>query len=309
VVTPSATPTFPVDPYYIFSLTLNQNVTSSTVTGSVLGQEIMMYLCQNNVGGFTFAWDPAFLNPPAVPAAPNACITPIFVYNGTNWIQANTTYPYSPQTVVFSATPVFNSAIYNQFNMTLTGNVTSSTLSSGYYGQPISFNICQDGTGGRTFVWPTNFLEAPTVASASSACTTAIGIFNGTSWNSVGSSIAGTSAAMTNCLTTVCSGGATCPTTSTYVAATVYTNCSSSALVEEVTFTSTDTPATGGDSTITGVVAGSDVQVNGLSNQCVGARSINFTVLPSQTFEVTLAQLDGCGSASLAVTSWWEVTQ
>jgi hypothetical protein len=309
VVTPDSAVTFAVDPYYIFSLTLNQN-TTMTLTGAVLGQEIMTYICQNSVGGFTFTWDPSFLNPPAVPAAPNACITPVFVYNGTNWIQANTTYPYSPQAVVFSATPVFNAGIYNQFNMTLTGDVTSSTLTSGFFGQVINFNICQDSTGNRSFVWPTNFLEAPTVASGGSSCTTAIGVFNGTSWNSVGSSTAGVVSGLTNCLTASCSGGTSCPTTSTYAASTTYTNCASYAVTEIVSISLTGTSGTGGQYQAAFTDAGLTFNGGEIANECSNSPGVSFTfvVPPGDTFSVTPTVTSTCSPAGTwAISTWAEV--
>ena len=63
-------------------------------------------------------------------------------------------------TVAFSTTPVFNAAAGNPniavFEITLTGNVTSSTLSGTTPGQLLIFNIVQDGAGNRQFVNPTN---------------------------------------------------------------------------------------------------------------------------------------------------------
>lgn len=65
--------------------------------------------------------------------------------------------------VTFSATPVFNAAAASSFDITLTGNVTSSTLTGPGGGQMIVFAITQDGVGGRTFVWPTNVKGAMTI--------------------------------------------------------------------------------------------------------------------------------------------------
>jgi len=63
-------------------------------------------------------------------------------------------------TVAFSATPTFDAALGSRQDITLTDNVTSSTLSNAASGQQIDFLICQDGTGSRTFAWP----AAPTGA-------------------------------------------------------------------------------------------------------------------------------------------------
>jgi hypothetical protein len=58
------------------------------------------------------------------------------------------------ETVAFSGTPTFNAALFTKFDMTLTGNVTASSLVGQQPGQLIYFVIHQDGTGGRTFAWP-----------------------------------------------------------------------------------------------------------------------------------------------------------
>jgi hypothetical protein len=58
--------------------------------------------------------------------------------------------------VAFSATPIFDASQGNIFEITLTGNVTSSTLVNVSPGMDITFIIHQDSTGGRTFVPPAN---------------------------------------------------------------------------------------------------------------------------------------------------------
>jgi hypothetical protein len=74
-------------------------------------------------------------------------------------------------TVAFSATPVFTFAVgTNLFDITLTGNVTSSTTASQAAGNVAIVTICQDSTGGRTFVWPTNFHGGMVIGSVASKC-------------------------------------------------------------------------------------------------------------------------------------------
>jgi len=79
-------------------------------------------------------------------------------------------------TVTFSTTPVFNAAACNTFKMTLTGDVVSSTLTnmlSSSYQQNLTFYICQDATGGRTFAgWPTQMkgVNSRTVGKVASTC-------------------------------------------------------------------------------------------------------------------------------------------
>lgn len=65
---------------------------------------------------------------------------------------------FSQVNTAFSATPTFTSTLGpSLFTITLTGNVTSSTL---VVNAPapvlLAFEIIQDSVGGRTFVWPTN---------------------------------------------------------------------------------------------------------------------------------------------------------
>ena len=75
-------------------------------------------------------------------------------------------------TVTFSATPIFDASTAASFKLTLTGNVTSSTLTNAVAGEPVNFEICQDATGGRTFVPPTNVLNMGTIVSTANACST-----------------------------------------------------------------------------------------------------------------------------------------
>lgn len=69
-------------------------------------------------------------------------------------------------TVAFSATPTFNGSLCNIFVMTLTGNVTSSTFTGIAAGDQTAFILKQDGTGSRTFSWPSQFVDTPGLNSA-----------------------------------------------------------------------------------------------------------------------------------------------
>jgi hypothetical protein len=57
-------------------------------------------------------------------------------------------------TVAYSVTPTFNASLGSSFEMTLTGDVTSSTLSNTVAGQKITFVITQ--SAGCSFAWPSN---------------------------------------------------------------------------------------------------------------------------------------------------------
>ncbi len=59
-------------------------------------------------------------------------------------------------TVAFSATPTFDCSLGNIQTITLTGNVTSSTLANCTAGEILVFDIVEDATGGHTFTWPSN---------------------------------------------------------------------------------------------------------------------------------------------------------
>jgi len=82
--------------------------------------------------------------------------------------------------VTFSATPTFtaNAAVTN-FTITLTGNVTSSTFSSPAVGVG-SLRVCQDATGGRTFVAPTGSVGFGSIDATASKCSTATWKWDGT---------------------------------------------------------------------------------------------------------------------------------
>lgn len=96
--------------------------------------------------------------------------------------------PPAAAAVTFSATPTFAATSQNQlFTMTLTGNVSSSTLTMTSLPTPsqVTFELTQDGTGGRTFVWPANVLGAPTVTPTIGAVTVVHTVWDGTNARAV----------------------------------------------------------------------------------------------------------------------------
>jgi hypothetical protein len=70
----------------------------------------------------------------------------------------------SGQTVPFSPTPVFNAALGAIMDMTLQGSVTASSITGQVPFSVLTFIIHQDGVGGRTLAWPTNFISPPNVS-------------------------------------------------------------------------------------------------------------------------------------------------
>jgi len=60
--------------------------------------------------------------------------------------------------VNYSPTAAFNAATSNGFQMTLTGNITSSAITGITAGQMVAFYFVQDSVGGRTVVWPVSMI-------------------------------------------------------------------------------------------------------------------------------------------------------
>lgn len=73
-------------------------------------------------------------------------------------------------TVAFSTTPNFDLSKGNIQFITLTGNVTSSTVSNIKSGTIYVFHICQDATGSRTFASPAWAKAFTTISSTASKC-------------------------------------------------------------------------------------------------------------------------------------------
>lgn len=98
--------------------------------------------------------------------------------------------------VSFSSTPAFavTSNTLQTFAITLTGAVSSSTISGASAGGYVAFKITQDATGSRAFVWPTGFSSAIAVYPAASTSTTELFFYDGTNYNLVApAQVSGTS--------------------------------------------------------------------------------------------------------------------
>lgn len=94
-------------------------------------------------------------------------------------------------TVAFSATPVFDASTFSSplFKITLTGNVTSSSVTNPTNGQLITFEIIQDGTGSRTFAWPANFKGASVIAPDATLVSVQSFRYDGTNWRAIDTGI------------------------------------------------------------------------------------------------------------------------
>jgi hypothetical protein len=86
--------------------------------------------------------------------------------------------------VGFSASPTFDASTFAfpTFTMTLTGNVTSSSVSNARAGQRIIFVLTQDIVGGRTFAWPANFKAPSNVDGTANSVSVQGFVYDGTNW-------------------------------------------------------------------------------------------------------------------------------
>lgn len=67
----------------------------------------------------------------------------------------------------------FDAGLGNTFEITMTANVTASTLVNAQPGQWLAFIICQGGSGGPwTFAWPSNVFGGGTIGSVGGNCST-----------------------------------------------------------------------------------------------------------------------------------------
>jgi hypothetical protein len=115
----------------------------------------------------------------------NVLQTGAYVFTGTVSADLSTLSPTFPSympsvmgslvTVPFSASVQFNCTLVDgpiTFDLTLSGNVTSSTLLAPFAGQIVTFIISQNATGGYTFAWPSNVQNPGIVNGAPNSVTT-----------------------------------------------------------------------------------------------------------------------------------------
>jgi hypothetical protein len=93
--------------------------------------------------------------------------------DGVNVPDLSVKIPYDPSTVVLPPSPVvsgnyvtlgyasplaIDGSLGDTYELTLTGNVLSSTMTNVIAGRLYTFIIIEDGVGGRTFAWPGNVI-------------------------------------------------------------------------------------------------------------------------------------------------------
>ena len=80
----SPTPNFPGDQYTAWGLTLNGNVTSSTMSGTVAGNLYTFIITQDATGGWAFVWPTAVINATPVNPIPRSITIQTFVCFANN---------------------------------------------------------------------------------------------------------------------------------------------------------------------------------------------------------------------------------
>ena len=77
-------------------------------------------------------------------------------------------------------TASFDAGLGNTFELTLSANATSTTLSNAQPGQWLSFIICQPGSGGPfTFAWPSSIHGGMTIGTTAGKCSAQSFVFDG----------------------------------------------------------------------------------------------------------------------------------
>jgi hypothetical protein len=88
---------------------------------------------------------------------------------------------YGRAAVAYSEAPIFAvTSTVHLFEVTLAGDVTSSSVSGALPGGLMTFKICQDASGNRTFAWPANFNGAMTVDGTADKCSVQTFVWDGT---------------------------------------------------------------------------------------------------------------------------------
>jgi hypothetical protein len=88
----------------------------------------------------------------------------------------------------YAATPTFDMQNGTTQKMTLTGNVTASTITNAVDGMILTLEICQDGFGAHTFVFDANLLGATAIGATASKCNVQRFMYDGTAgkWYAIG---------------------------------------------------------------------------------------------------------------------------
>lgn len=86
-------------------------------------------------------------------------------------VKTSADFASSIVSVAYATSIAFNAAQSSGFDLTLTGNVSASTLTGFTPGQLLVFWITQDATGNRTFVWPSALSNAQPICALAGSTT------------------------------------------------------------------------------------------------------------------------------------------
>lgn len=95
-------------------------------------------------------------------------------------------FPFGEQLQASSAAMSFSASSFNQFRTNMTSNVASSSMVGGVKGTTYVFYFVQDGTGGHTFSWPANVIDAQAIDTTANAVSEQAFFFDGTNFRPIG---------------------------------------------------------------------------------------------------------------------------
>lgn len=88
-------------------------------------------------------------------------------------------------TVPYAAAMIFTGPA-SGFKTTLTGNVTSSTITGIAAGSIVTFKIAQNASGNNTFAWPANFTSPPAISPLPNQVSVATFYYDGNVFDPIG---------------------------------------------------------------------------------------------------------------------------
>jgi len=145
-----------------------------TITNATLGQATLKFspadtlvLLESQVA--TLYYDIILVN--GSDQYPLVTLGTLAVYG--NVVGSVSSSPAAPSPLVnvpYSSTPLFDLSQGLTFKITLTGDVTSSTIANLAPGQVYGFIICQDAVGNHLFTWPSNVRGGMVIGGTASLC-------------------------------------------------------------------------------------------------------------------------------------------
>lgn len=137
----SATPTFTAGSNTVnsWAIVLSANVTSSTLSGAAGGNILNFKICQNAMGGYSFAWPSGFGNAANIAPTASACTKQSFLWDGTAAVPlAPAMVDTGPTILRESAAPAGNPVSgFEYFWSDSTAHMPQSKDSSGNVNSPV----------------------------------------------------------------------------------------------------------------------------------------------------------------------------